>query len=931
MKAPKKNLTAAALLVAPVFASALGLGGINVKSGLNQPLEAEIPVTVNSAAERESLSVMLANADDYARVGIDASRLSVPIEFAVAKDSRGETVIRVTTKDAIREPFLQLLLQVNWSSGKLLREYSLLIDPPVMAPALRGSQVMSRPIREPAPVMASEPMAVAKPAAEARSEPKPVAAPVIARPMAEARPIVEARPIEESRPTPEFKPVAEAKPTAEPGSVTTKGGDSLYVIANANKPSASTNLDQMMVAILRMNPQAFYQDNVNALKKGQILRMPGSADVNKISIAQASKAVAEQNSLWRSYQAASAQQSAVVADPGVSTSASNAYSTPNNGARLELVPPKSGDNGKALGAATAETSRVREELVSREREASDLRARVTELEKLAADNERVVTLKNQELAQITKQLEDARKTAAALAAAAAKAPVAVTPPVENTRVETAPLETTPVETAPIDTAATETVAVGADPTKPDPTKTDPTVNDPTATDPTATDPTNAAATESANTDAGDIWGDTPTDGSTETTATPDMASGEVEPDPNAIPADGTTVTPIDAPPVAATEETSEDAVSTATAEPVAEDKPWYMNPITWGIAGAGILGAFALLLGRKKKPARFISTPAFGDAEVNFGIPTIAAATAADFVVHDEDEARIRSAISADPQDLWAHLDLLRLYYSRQDRVNFEDAASTMFGFVLDQEAPQWQEARTMGLQLVPGSSLFPVNSAPLDSPSDNAFDTGSAFDSVPSYSNANEFDSTPAFHDEPLGSLDLGAFDDVNTRNADLGATVVAKPFTDDAPSDFSFDLDLDSPTKVIEPIKSNEALVMASPRAEDAQVEAPKDDFNFDFSFDAPAKAPELDIPSKAAPAFNVGDISLGDVIPAPLDNLGDMGADDFMIGDDSVGTKLDLARAYLDMGDPDGARSMLEEVLGEGSDMQRNEAKELLQRIA
>jgi len=112
---------------------------------------------------------------------------------------------------------------------------------------------------------------------------------------------------------------------------------------------------------------------------------------------------------------------------------------------------------------------------------------------------------------------------------------------------------------------------------------------------------------------------------------------------------------------------------------------------------------------------------------------------------------------------------------------------------------------------------------------------------------------------------------------------------------------------------------------------VEAPKDDFNFDFSFDAPAKAPALDIPSKAAPAFNVGDISLGDVIPAPLDNLGDMGNDDFMIGDDSVGTKLDLARAYLDMGDPDGARSMLEEVLGEGSDMQRNEAKELLQRIA
>ncbi len=908
MKAPKKNLIAAALLAAPVFASALGLGGINVKSGLNQPLDAEIPVTVNSAAERESLSVMLANADDYARVGIDASRLNVPIEFAVAKDSRGETVIRVTTKDAIREPFLQLLLQVNWSSGKLLREYSLLIDPPVMAPALRGSQVMSTPVKEPAPVMASESMPVAKPMVEPKPEVKPVTAPAAAKPV-EAKP-VEAKPIE-------AKPMIETKPAAEPGSVTTKSGDSLYVIANANKPNASTSLDQMMVAILRLNPQAFYQDNVNALKKGQILRMPSAADVNKISIAEASKAVSEQNSLWRSYQAASAQQSALVADPGVSTSAASTYSTPNNGARLELVPPKSGDNGKALSAANAETSRVREELVSREREASDLRARVTELEKLAADNERVVTLKNQELAQITKQLEDARKSAAELATAAANAPVAVTPPVATTPVETAAIETAPIESTPVETAPTTTTT--------DPVGTEIASNDPAASDP--------AATTASATDAGDIWGDTPTDTSTDTTSTtaPDMASGEVEPDPNAVPADGTTVTPIDAAPIATTEETTEAPVSEPTAEPVAEAKPWYMNPITWGVAGAGILGGLALLLGRKKKPVQVTPASTFSNADLNFGIPTMAAAAPTDFVLHDEDEARIRSAIASDPQDLWAHLDLLRLYYSRQDAGNFEEAASTMFGFVLDQEAPQWQEARTMGLQLVPGSALFPVNSGSLDLPNVNAFDN------TPYNNSAPVFDDAPAFHDEPLGSLDLGAFEDINTPNSDLGATVVSKPFAAEAPSDFSFDLDLDSPTKVIEPIKSdlyasaNESLAKPSPRAEVAQVEAPKDDFNFDFSFDAPVKTPELDIPSKAAPAFSVGDISLGDVIPAPLDNLGDMSSDDFMIGDDAVGTKLDLARAYLEMGDPDGARSMLEEVLGEGSDMQRNEAKELLQRIA
>ena len=943
MKAPKKNLITAALLAAPVFASALGLGGINVKSGLNQPLEAEIPVTVNSAAERESLSVMLANADDYVRVGLDATRLTVPIEFAVAKDSRGETIIRVTTKEAIREPFLQLLLQVNWNSGKLLREYSVLIDPPVMAPALRGSQVMSTPVREPAPVMSSEAMPVTKPA----MQPKPV----VTKPMAEPKPMAEAKPVT----TAETKPMAQAKPATEPGTVNTKTGDSLYVIANANKPSASTSLDQMMMAILRLNPQAFYKDNVNALKKGQILRMPSANDVNKISMAEASKAIAEQNSLWRSYQVSSAQQSAIVADPGVSTSASTSASTPNSGARLELVPPKSGDNGKALSAANAETSRVREELVSREREASDLRARVTELEKLAADNERVVTLKNQELAQITKQLETARKTAAeqsetarktaadlaaatAAAAASKPVPVAVAKPVETVPVVTKPVETKPIETKPVESVTAAT----------------------TATDPAATTTATATGADSANTkpaDAGDIWGDTPTatitpattpanatpaDPTTDTTSTtaPDMAA--VEPDPDADPAAGTTVTPIDATPVAPTEEITEAPTTAPASEtamessepnlaPVVADKPWYMNPIAWGVAGAALLGGLALLFGRKKKTVLIKQpAPAFGDADVNFGIPGMAAA-ATDFVVHDEDEARIRAAIASDPQDLWAHLDLLRLYYSRQDAMNFEAAASTMFGFVLDQEAPQWQEARTMGLQLVPGSALFHMNSGVPDLSTAQAFTPVPAFIDTP-YNNESAFNSSPTYHDEPLGSLDLGAFEDISTPHADSNATIVAKPFAEEAPSDFSFDLDLDSPTKVIAPVKEE-----FSPRVEIAkaevpkQVEPPKDDFNFDFSFDAPVKTPELDIPSKAPPALNVGDISLGDVIPAPLDNLGDMGADDFMFGDDAVGTKLDLARAYLDMGDPDGARSMLEEVLGEGSDMQRNEAKELLQRIA
>ena len=134
---------------------------------------------------------------------------------------------------------------------------------------------------------------------------------------------------------------------------------------------------------------------------------------------------------------------------------------------------------------------------------------------------------------------------------------------------------------------------------------------------------------------------------------------------------------------------------------------------------------------------------------------------------------------------------------------------------------------------------------------------------------------------------------------------------------SAFNFDLDLDAP------IPGSAATAGIAPAA------AAKSDFNFDFNFDAPGKP---DVAPQLVPSQKLGDINIDDVMPVPFDSgTLDISADDLMIGEDAVGTKLDLARAYLDMGDPDGARSMLEEVLSEGSDLQRNEAKDLLGRMA
>src|SRR5215471_11934314 len=135
MKAPVKLSLAIALALASGSAFALGLGAIQVKSGLNQPLDAEIPVLTDSAAEANALTVDLASAEDFERIGLSKARLSVPLEMAVGTNAKGQTVIKLTTKEPVKEPLLDFLLVANWQKGKLLREYTVLLDPPVTAPA----------------------------------------------------------------------------------------------------------------------------------------------------------------------------------------------------------------------------------------------------------------------------------------------------------------------------------------------------------------------------------------------------------------------------------------------------------------------------------------------------------------------------------------------------------------------------------------------------------------------------------------------------------------------------------------------------------------------------------------------------------------------------------------------------------------------------
>lgn len=292
MKDRMKLPLAVALALSGSSAFALGLGPIQVKSGLNQPLVAEIAVSGN-ADETAGLNVALASAADFERVGLSRSRVTVPLEFSVVPGKSG-AVIRVTTRDAVRDPFVDFLLEVNWAKGRLLREYTLLLDPPVLAPAVKGSSAKVMPVKEGTGAAATQPLDASKTSKPPRAE-SATAAPAAAAPKA-----------------------ARAAQAGEYGPV--NAGEALWDIASATRPDSGVSLDQMMLALLRANPGAFYQDNINSLKRGAILRVPSSDEIKAAASAAAAAAeVKAQNDAWRSGNAAAKPTVVATAAPAAGT------------------------------------------------------------------------------------------------------------------------------------------------------------------------------------------------------------------------------------------------------------------------------------------------------------------------------------------------------------------------------------------------------------------------------------------------------------------------------------------------------------------------------------------------------------------------------------------------------------------------------------
>ncbi len=334
----KLRVLISALLLTPTVAMGLGLGEIRLNSALNEPLSAEIDLVAATAEEVGALQAQLASADVFQRYGLDRPAYLNSLEFRVGRGQDGRSVLLVRSSSPISEPFVSFLVDVNWTRGRLLREYTVLLDPPVMAAAgdSRAPAAIAAPISMP-------------------SAPRSVPA-----------------------------PDAAAAPAAD-GATTHQvlRGDTLYQIAGSLAGGDRQATQRLMIGVFRANPEAF-NGNINQMRAGAILRVPAATEIADIAAADAASEVSRQTAAWR-------------ASGGGSASG-----------RLRLVTPQEG--AADAGTADAETS-------------GNVKSQIESLERDIVEQRRLLELRNQELAKLQQNLARARatETAAVDQAAADKA------------------------------------------------------------------------------------------------------------------------------------------------------------------------------------------------------------------------------------------------------------------------------------------------------------------------------------------------------------------------------------------------------------------------------------------------------------------------------------------------------------------------------
>lgn len=366
-----KKWLLAALLLMPWIASAAGLGRLTVLSTLGQPFHAEIDLVAVQKEDLSSLSVRLASFDAYRQANLQYTAVVAGVRLAIEKRPNGQSYVKLTSERPVNDPFVNLLIELNWTSGRLMREYTALIDPPSVTP-------------DQAPA----------PASSAAPEPRPLPGP---------QPAV--RPVE--------------RPAVEGGYGPIQRGETLSKIARSLK-TGDVTLEQMLVGLYRSNPDAFIKQNMNLVRTGKILRVPDNTELAAIPRQEAVKEYRAQVADWNAYRGRLADASGMAPEGRAAASGrittrieDKATAETKDVVRLSKGETPGDAAGVAKGGKPRSTAdRIRsleEEVIAREKALTEANERIALLEKTIKDLQRLAEIKSPGMAAAQQQA--AAKTA----------------------------------------------------------------------------------------------------------------------------------------------------------------------------------------------------------------------------------------------------------------------------------------------------------------------------------------------------------------------------------------------------------------------------------------------------------------------------------------------------------------------------------------
>jgi len=1017
----------AALL--PVRGYPLGLGDLELSSALNQELNAEIEVLSTTSEDAEQIIVKLADRDAFSRAGLDRPHLLQQLKFKMI-DKNGVPYVKVFTKTPIREPFLSFLLEIDWPQGHLLREYTLLLDPPVyntrgLSNTSPASTDVNSPFNEPADAQAQTQPVFSEQQSAASVQSSAQAASGVQTGVISS----------DTGRSVNYQYQSLPAATSSSDQYRVQQNDTLWSMANRMRPDSSVSVEQMMLALVRKNPEAFIHENINGVKRGYILRIPGRDEATQIDRQQAVAQAREHAALWREYsQGASSASPASSMEADAFTGEAAADQPRDADGHLSIVGASESGSEQAgsnqdpdaqLSRLKQDLDMAREQLESEKLEKEDLRSRLAELEQRV---QRVIEMDDGELAKLQQDLQSSQQAVEATGVPAEEAPV------EDIATEEMPaeemLETMPEESSE-DIAADEMVDEGiTDESAEAPTEealfvdeaTDETVTDETAeieSQAQAIEPVDAIETPAfaqqkpknfldnlmedpkllgmiggglafvfllialllkrirgSKAEEEDQWAsamDAPSDLSN---LDDDLDGGM----------DEATVK---------TEAVDMNSTAEMLAEPVDEDLGLGDTQIEAPGAGDDLEDTVFNLEGEEPESEEVESDDVIAEADVYLA-----------YGIYQQAEELLNTAIDENPERDDYRMKLLETHYASKNSSGFEQLAEDVKARKGDDKS-YWDRVIAMGMELCPENSLFSGSDVIMSD-----FDAEALLPDKPKTTDLelDAGDETSTDFDLGLDDSELEGLDDDSEKTQVLSAPPdpdamgsgadeldlagdlegIANEIEelddghsmdDDTSSELEFDLgeldDMDEPSELEDSTEDS---------AESSEMDI-DDDFSLDFdasdlgfeesesdeadeiSLDADLDLGEdidlgdgLDEATEVALDDDIGEIEidgeeldLGDMDLGDSDlndtDLGDMSLDDtatttdmdisdddgeFDISElsedvDEVSTKLDLAKAYIDMGDNDGARSILEEVKSEGNDEQQQQAEELLQQAS